>query len=112
LVQDTLYVQGEWVPAGSPVISLLPPENIKIRFFVTEKGLGGLRLGQTVKISCDSCGPAINANISYVSPQAEYTPPVIYSKENRSKLVFLIEAKTSPVDAIKLHPGQPVDVAL
>ncbi|TCV86400.1 HlyD family secretion protein [Sulfurirhabdus autotrophica] len=112
LVQDTLYVKGEWVPAGSPVVSLLPPENIKVRFFVTENTLGSLHLSQKVKISCDSCGPAIAAVISYISPQAEYTPPVIYSKENRSKLVFLIEARTSPADAVKLHPGQPVDVVL
>jgi len=112
LVQDTLYVQGEWVPSGSPVVSLLPPENIKVRFFISEKRLGNLRLGQKVKISCDSCGNALAASISYIAPQAEYTPPVIYSKESRDKLVFLIEAKPSPSDAVRLHPGQPVDVAL
>jgi HlyD family secretion protein len=112
LVQDTLYVKGEWVPAGSPVISMLPPENIKIRFFVPEQQLAKVHAGQPVKITCDSCGAAVTASIIYISPQAEYTPPVIYSKENRDKLVYLIEAKTAPADAVKLHPGQPVDVAL
>lgn len=112
MVQDTLYVQGEWVPAGTPVVSLLPAENIKIRFFVPEQRLASLRLGQAVKISCDSCAAIIDAHVTYVAPQAEYTPPVIYSQESRSKLVFMIEAKTSPADAVKLHPGQPVDVRL
>lgn len=112
LVQDTLYVQGEWVPAGNPVVSLLPPQNIKVRFFVPEQRLSSMRVTQKVKISCDQCGAAITASITYIAPQAEYTPPVIYSKENRNKLVFLIEAKPSPADAVKLHPGQPVDVGL
>lgn len=112
MVQDTLYVQGEWVPAGNPVVSLLPAENIKVRFFVPEQRLAGVRLGQAVKISCDSCATAIVAHVSYVAPQAEYTPPVIYSQESRQKLVFLIEAKPAPADAVKLHPGQPVEVAL
>ena len=112
LVYDTLFVQGEWVPAGSPVVSLLPPQNIKLRFFVPEQRLAKLHLGQAVQVGCDGCGAPIKASISYISPQAEYTPPVIYSKENRNKLVFLIEARPSPADAIKLHPGQPVDVNL
>lgn len=112
LVQDTLYVQGEWVPAGNPVVSLLPPQNIKVRFFVPEQRLAGLRVGQAVKINCDKCGAPITASIGYIAPQAEYTPPVIYSKENRNKLVFLIEARPAPADAVKLHPGQPVDVKL
>ncbi len=112
LVQDTLYTQGEWVPAGSPVIVLLPPENIKVRFFVTQKQIGSLRIGQSVSLSCDGCGPAISARIGYLAPQAEYTPPVIYSKENRDKLMFLAEARPAPADAVKLHPGQPVDVKI
>lgn len=110
LVQDTLYVQGEWVPAGSPVVSLLPPQNIKVRFFVPEKQVGTLKTGQAVTISCDGCAALVSATISYIAPQAEYTPPVIYSKENRGKLVFLVEARPAPADAMKLRPGQPVDV--
>lgn len=112
LVQDTLYVQGEWVPAGSPVVSLLPPQNIKVRFFVPEARVATLKPGQAVTITCDGCAAPIAAAISYLSPQAEYTPPVIYSKENREKLVYLIEARMAPADAVKLRPGQPVDVRL
>ena len=112
LVQDTLYVQGEWVPAGSPVVSLLPPQNIKVRFFVPETRIGALKTGQAVTLSCDGCAAPISAAISYISPQAEYTPPVIYSRENRGKLVFLVEARPAPINAAKLRPGQPMDVRL
>lgn len=112
LVADTLYVQGEWVPAGAPVVSLLPPANIKVRFFVAETMLGSLKTGQAVSLRCDGCKQAITAAISYIAPQAEYTPPVIYSRENRAKLVFLVEARPAPGDAVKLHPGQPVEVSL
>jgi HlyD family secretion protein len=111
-VTDTLYVQGEWVPAGSPVVALLPPANIKVRFFVPEKILGSVKTGQAVSVRCDGCEKPISAHISYISPQAEYTPPVIYSRENRAKLVFLVEARPETADATKLHPGQPVEVTL
>jgi HlyD family secretion protein len=110
LVADTLYVKGEWVGAGSPVVSLLPPQNIKVKFFVTEAALGALRVGQEVRVNCDGCPAPIAARVSFIAPQAEFTPPVIYSKENRTKLVFLIEARPGPEDAAKLHPGQPVEV--
>jgi HlyD family secretion protein len=112
LVQDTLYVPGEWVPAGNPVISLLPPQNIKVRFFVPETRINALKPGQSVSVSCDGCAAPIPATISYIAPQAEYTPPVIYSKENRGKLVFMVEARPAPADATKLRPGQPLDVRL
>jgi HlyD family secretion protein len=112
LVNDTNYVAGEWVPAGSPVVSLLPAQNIKVRFFVNEAALGSLKLGQAVNARCDGCAAPLAAQVTFISPQAEYTPPVIYSRENRAKLVYLVEARTSPEDAVKLHPGQPVDVTL
>jgi HlyD family secretion protein len=112
LVQDTLYVEGEWVPAGSPVVSLLPANNVKVRFFVPETQLGTVRVGQSVSISCDGCPAPIAARIDYISPQAEFTPPVIYSREQRERLVFLVEARPAAVDGAKLHPGQPVDVVL
>ena len=112
LVSDTLFVKGEWVPAGSPVAVLLPPENIKVRFFVPEPELGAVRVGQSVTLSCDGCATIIAARITFISPRAEFTPPVIYSRESRAKLVYLIEARTAPEDARKLHPGQPVDVRL
>jgi len=110
LVQDTFYRVGEWVPAGSPVVSLLPPGNIKVRFFVPETVVGGLHVGDRVSISCDGCKAPIPARISFVSPQAEYTPPVIYSRESRAKLVFMIEAHPAAEDARRLRPGQPMDV--
>jgi HlyD family secretion protein len=112
LVQDTIFVAGEWVPAGSPVVSLLPPQNIKLRFFLPEEKLGTVKAGQAVSVSCDGCGAPIPAKISYIATGPEYTPPIIYSKDSRAKLVFLIEARTSPADAERLHPGQPVDVRL
>ena len=109
LVVDTLYVQGEWVPAGSPVMSLLPPQNIKARFFVPETELARIHVGDTVQLSCDGCKP-LAAQVSYISPQAEYTPPVIYSKDSRAKLMFLVEARPRVEDAVLLRPGQPLDV--
>jgi len=112
LVADTLFVKGEWVPAGAPVASLLPPENIKARFFVPESQLGTLRVGQPVTIACDGCAAAVSARVTFISSRAEFTPPVIYSRENRAKLVFLVEARPAPQDAVKLHPGQPLDVRL
>lgn len=111
-VSDTLFVRGEWVPAGAPVVSLLPPSNVKARFFVPESRLGAVKVGQAVKLACDGCGAPIDAKVTFIAPQAEYTPPVIYSKDNRAKLVFLVEARPAPGDAARLHPGQPVDVTL
>lgn len=112
LINDTYYQPGEWVPAGSPVISILPPENRKVRFFVPEPQLGKLQTGQTVEGSCDDCGKPIPLHISYISPQAEYTPPVIYSKDSRAKLVYMVEAVPDVANAPKLKVGQPMDIAL
>ena len=111
-VHDTLYRQGEWVAAGNPVVVLLPPANIKVRFFVAETALAQIKIGQTVQISFDGAAKKYSATVNYISTQAEFTPPVLYNRENRSKLVFMIEAKFSPADAADLRPGQPVDVEL
>lgn len=111
-VSDTLFNKGEFVPAGAPVVSLLPPANVKVRFFVPETTLGAIKVGQKVTLACDGCGKAIDGTVSFIAPQAEYTPPVIYSKDNRAKLVFLVEARPAAQDAPRLHPGQPVDVRL
>ena len=111
-VTDTLFVNGEWVPAGAPVVAMLPPANVKVRFFIPESRLGAVKLGQKVSLTCDGCPAPVSAAITFIAPQAEYTPPVIYSKDSRAKLVFLAEARPQPADAAKLHPGQPVDVAL
>ncbi|HUU74053.1 MAG TPA: HlyD family efflux transporter periplasmic adaptor subunit [Burkholderiales bacterium] len=112
LVQNTFYVPGEWVPAGKPVVSILPPANIKLRFYVPETAVGALRIGQSLSVSCDGCASPVAATLRYISTEPEYTPPVIYSRESRAKLVFLVEARPSIEDAIRLKPGQPVDVML
>ncbi|MDQ0141078.1 HlyD family secretion protein [Cupriavidus necator] len=110
LVYDTPYRLGEWVPAGSPVVRMLPPGNVKVRFYVPETVVGALRNGQAVQVRCDGCTAPVAATISYVANEAEYTPPVIYSNETRRKLVFLVEARPSAADATRLRPGQPVEV--
>ncbi|MBY4801643.1 HlyD family secretion protein [Burkholderia cepacia] len=109
-VYDTLYRVGEWVQAGNPVVQMLPPQNLKVRFFVPEAAIASLAPGRAVAIHCDGCAADVPAHITYVSSEAEYTPPVIYSNESRTKLVFMIEARPAVADAPKLHPGQPVAV--
>jgi HlyD family secretion protein len=112
LVFDTLYRVGEWVSAGNPVIEMLPPENIELRFFVPETIMGRLKVGQNISVHCDGCSTNIPAHITYISPQCEYTPPVLYSNENRAKLVFMIVARPPVNKAPLLHPGQPIEVSL
>jgi HlyD family secretion protein len=109
-VQEIYYRPGEVVPASRPVVALLPPGNIKVRFFVPEPVLASLDYGDTVKVGCDSCAPEITAHISFIAKQSEFTPPVIYSLEERSKLVFLIEALPDRPGALRV--GQPIDVTL
>jgi HlyD family secretion protein len=109
-VADVLARPGETMTAGEPVVSLLPAENIFVRFFVPQPVLGSLHRGDQVGLKCDSCAPGLTATISFISPHAEYTPPLIYSEANIAKLVFLIEAKPPPDKAINFNPGQPVEV--
>jgi HlyD family secretion protein len=112
LVFDTMYRVGEWVAAGRPVVALLPPGNVKVRAFVPEARIGAVHMGDRVRVVIDGVEGSAGGTVSYVSPQAEYTPPVIYSQDSRSKLVFMIEARFDPAIAAKLHPGQPVDVEI
>jgi len=105
-VEDVFFQRGEWAPANQPILSLLPDERIKVRFFVPEKALAAYRVGRTVSFSCDGCAKGLTARIAYVSPRPEFTPPVIYSREARDRLVYLVEARPSA----RLNPGQPVDV--
>ncbi|MBS7552398.1 HlyD family efflux transporter periplasmic adaptor subunit [Ancylobacter dichloromethanicus] len=108
---ETIYFRtGELVPAGRPVVSILPPELIKVRFFVPEPSLPKFQLGTAVVVSCDGCEEDIEASVSFIAASAEYTPPVIYSLEERSKLVFMLEAR--PRDPSRLRPGQPVTVEI
>jgi HlyD family secretion protein len=112
LVQDTFFAEGEWVPAGKPVASLLPPGNVKARFYLPEPQLGAIAPGKAIEIRCDGCAAPVAATVSYISTHAEFTPPVLYSRDSRAKLLYLIEARPQPADAAKLRPGQPVDVVL
>jgi len=109
-VADTFFRAGEWVGAGQPVVSLLPPGATKVRFFVPESELGAIAIGQSVSVACDGCSAPVAARISFISTQAEYTPPVIYSNSQRARLVFMVEARPDPKDAVRLRPGQPIDV--
>jgi HlyD family secretion protein len=109
-VQQIYFRPGETAPPGRPVLSLLPPGNLKVRFFAPETRLATIRYGETVKVSCDGCGTDIDAKITFIASSAEYTPPVIYSREERAKLVYMIEAR--PTDPDKLRVGQPVTVTL
>lgn len=108
LVFDTLFEVGELVPSGTPVVILLPAAGRKARFYVPEPQLAGLHPGAKVKLRFD--GGELGATVSYISPQAEYTPPVIYSRDSRSKLVYLVEARPDPAGAARLKPGQPLEV--
>ncbi len=112
LVYDTLFREGEFVAAGQPVVSLLPPANIKVRFFVPEADYAKLKTGALVKVTLTGLPTPLEARISYLSPKPEYTPPILYNRENRAKLVFLVEAVFDPAAARDLHPGQPVDVTV
>ena len=108
-VQQVYFRPGELVPAGRPVVSLLPPGNIKLRFFVPEATLAKIALGDAVLVTCDGCKP-ITAKVTFLARTAEYTPPVIYSLDERTKLVFMVEARTDTPEGLRV--GQPVTVAL
>ncbi|MBI1178586.1 HlyD family efflux transporter periplasmic adaptor subunit [bacterium] len=111
-VHDTLYRPDEWVGPGKPVVVILPPENIKARFFVPEADLPKIKTGTQVRVAFDGTKQVFPATVNYVSTRAEFTPPVIYSQQTRSKLVYMIEAKFGADAAPSLKPGQPVDVTL
>jgi HlyD family secretion protein len=109
-VQQIYFRQGEMVPAGRPVLALLPPENIKLRFFLPETMVPKIAIGDTVAVGCDGCPSDLTARVSFIAQTAEFTPPVIYSLEERSKLVFLVEARPEKPEALRV--GQPVSVRL
>jgi HlyD family secretion protein len=109
-VQEVYYRPGEMVPAGRPVVSVLPPGNIKVRFYVPQTMLQSIDYGDTIAVHCDGCASDLTAKISFIAKQSEFTPPVIYSLEERSKLVYLVEALPEKPGALRV--GQPVDVTL
>ncbi len=109
-VQQLYYRAGEYVPAGKPVIALLPPGNLKVRFYVPEPLLQTIVLGATADVHCDGCAPSLTARVDFIARSAEFTPPVIYSMEERAKLVFLVEAVPAQPEALRV--GQPVSVSM
>jgi HlyD family secretion protein len=109
-IEEVYYRPGETVPPSRPVIALLPPSNLKIRFFASETMLPSVKIGETVTVSCDGCAKDLTAKVSFIARSAEYTPPVIYSRDERAKLVYLIEAR--PAEPEKFRVGQPVTVTL
>jgi HlyD family secretion protein len=109
-IADVLGRPGETMAAGAPVVSLLPPGNIFVRFFVPETALSTIHAGDPVTLACDGCPADLSATISFISPKAEYTPPLIYSESSKAKLVFLIEARPRADQASGLNPGQPIEV--
>jgi HlyD family secretion protein len=110
LVVDTLFQEGEWVTPGVPVVRMLPPANVKLRFFVPEPALGFFKVGGAILIRCEGCASTASGTVTYVSAEPEFTPPVIYSNETRAKLVFMVEARPSAEAAASLRPGQPVTI--
>lgn len=107
-VEDVYFQPGEWVNANQAVVALLPDNKVKVRFFVPEQQVSAYMPGRTVRFSCDGCASGLGAVIRYVSPRPEFTPPIIYSRDSRDRLVFMVEAY--PQHAEKLQPGLPVDV--
>lgn len=105
-VEDVFFQPGEWSIANQPILALLPDDRIKLRFFVPEQSLAAYRVGSMVSFACDGCAKGLSAKITFISPRPEFTPPIIYSREARDRLVYLIEARPSA----RLNPGQPVDV--
>jgi HlyD family secretion protein len=107
-IEDVFFQRGEWAGANQPVVALIPDDRVFVRFFVPETEVAAYRPGRQVRFSCDGCARNLSATISYVSPRPEFTPPVIYSREARDRLVFMVEAR--PANGAALIPGLPVDV--
>jgi HlyD family secretion protein len=107
-VQQIYFREGEMVPAQRPVLSIMPPGNMKVRFYVPEPELPKLAVGDEVRVACDNCAADLSAKIYFIATSAEYTPPVIYSLDERDKLVYLIQARPSRPDSLRV--GQPISV--
>jgi HlyD family secretion protein len=109
-IQQIYFREGEMVPEKRPVLSIMPPGNMKVRFYVPEPDLPKLAIGDGVRVACDNCAGDLMAKIYFIATQAEYTPPVIYSLDERNKLVYLVQARPVRPDALRV--GQPVSVFL
>ena len=108
IVQQIYFREGEMVPAQRPVLSIMPPGNMKLRFFVPETELPKFAVGDEVRVTCDNCAADLTARVYFIATSAEYTPPVIYSLDERNKLVYLIQARPAKPDALRV--GQPVSI--
>ena len=107
-VEDVFFREGEYAPAMTPVVSILPPQNVYVRFFVPESQFAQVKLGERVSIACDGCAAGMTATVTFIAQQQEFTPPVIFSIGNREKLVFKLEARAP--GGLRLNPGEPVQV--
>ena len=107
-IEEVFYQRGEYAAANQPVVALIPDDRITVRFFVPEGAVAAYQAGRQVRFRCDGCADGLVATISYVSPRPEFTPPIIYSREARDRLVFMVEAR--PANGAALVPGLPVDV--
>jgi HlyD family secretion protein len=107
-IEEIFFQRGEWAPANQPVVSLILDERVTVRFFVPERAVAAYRPGVRIAFRCDGCPAGLTATITYVSPRPEFTPPIIYSREARDRLVFMVEAR--PGNGAALVPGLPVDV--
>jgi HlyD family secretion protein len=107
-IEDVYFQPGEWAAANQPVVALIPDDRVRVRFYVPERDIARYPVGTRVQFSCDGCKAGLSAVINYVSPRPEFTPPVIYSRESRDRMVFLVEAR--PGSGATLIPGQPIDV--
>jgi HlyD family secretion protein len=110
VVQQIYFREGEMVAAQRPVLSIMPPGNMKLRFYVPETDLPKLSIGDEVRVTCDNCAGDLTARIYFIATSAEYTPPVIYSLDERNKLVYLLQARPAKPDALRV--GQPVSIYL
>ena len=109
-VFDVIRTGGEIAGPAAPVLSVLGDDAVKLRLYIPETAFSQIAIGDALKVHCDGCGPDLTARVTYIADQAEFTPPVIYSLQNRQKLVYLVEARPAPGSGLK--PGQIVDVAL
>lgn len=110
-VNDVIRNPGDTAGPTAPVISMLPDGAVKLSVYIPERAFSSIKVGTLLSVHCDGCGEGVKARVSYVSPDPEFTPPVIYSLENRQKLVYLVEARPEG-EAQALQPGQIVDVEL
>ncbi|OYW90826.1 MAG: secretion protein HlyD [Caulobacterales bacterium 32-67-6] len=107
-VEDVFFQTGEWTPANQPVLSLIPDTRVRLRFFAPQTSIANYAIGREIAFACDACPTGQHARITYVAPRPEFTPPVIYSREARDRMVFMVEAE--PMGDVRLVPGQPIDV--